>query len=359
MSQDHEFTKDGAKNLISCLPPITRKILVFSGKESYKTSGAEVLIRQFSKYGDFEITRYCDFKVNPRFTDLEGAIGKIRAINPDVIIAIGGGSVIDMAKLSRFFECHNGETFSGKYDKTKDSIPLIAIPTTAGTGSEATHFAVLYEGTTKHSIAHQDIKPDFAILDAALTEKTDAYLTACTGFDALAQAIEAYWNKNATLESDRYALEAIGLLWDSLPLAVKSPTRDIRSKMLKGAYLAGKAINITKTTAPHAFSYPFTMHYGYPHGHAVALTFPAFAAINLAPGAIEEGKRTRLLSILSLEQPIEKGISDYINDIGLDFRGESIDTSKILAGINLSRLANNPVKIDQNTAIEIITKVYS
>lgn len=357
MGQKYEFTHDALRTLLDNLPADTHKILVFTGKKSYETSGACKLIRQLSESTNLEITRHCDFEVNPRLSDLEKAIDAIRFARPDAIIAIGGGSVIDMSKLARFFECHSGDYIGGTYKMIKSPIPLIAIPTTAGTGSETTHFAVLYKGSTKYSIAHSVIRPDFALLYPDLTDNANPYLTACSGFDALAQAIEAYWNKNANIESDKYALEAIGLLWDSLPLAVKSPTKDIRSKMLKGAYLAGKAINITKTTAPHAFSYPFTMHYGYPHGHAVALTFPIFAAINLAPGAIEEGKRTKLLSILSLEQPIEKGISDYINDIGLDFRGEFIDTSKILAGINLSRLANNPVIIDLHKATEILSSI--
>ena len=359
MGQKYEFTHDALRTLLDNLPADTHKILVFTGKKSYETSGACKLIRQLSVAADLEITRYCDFEVNPRLSDLEKAVDTIRSARPDAIIAIGGGSVIDMSKLTRFFECHSGDYIGGPYRRIKSPIPLIAIPTTAGTGSETTHFAVLYKDSTKHSIAHPDIRPDFALLDSAFTDNANPYLTACSGFDALAQAIEAYWNKNATNESDAFALEAIGLLWESLPQTVKSPTRDLRSKMLKGSYLAGKAIDITKTTAPHAFSYPFTMHYGYPHGHAVALTFPIFAAINLSPGAIKEEKRAKLLSKLSSGQSIEADMTDYIKEIGLGFRGETIDTPTILEGINLSRLANNPVDIDMNKATEILESLIS
>ena len=127
---------------------------------------------------------------------------------------------------------------------------------------------------------HTDILPDVAIVYPPFTYNNPKYLTACTGFDALAQGIESYWNVNATEESDEYAKRAIQLLWPNLPVAVNAPTKQARDKVSEGSYWAGRAINITKTTAPHAFSYPFTTYYGYPHGHAVALTFPFFMQYN-------------------------------------------------------------------------------
>ena len=115
-----------------------------------------------------------------------------------------------------------------------------------------------------------------AVVYPQFTYQNDAYLTACTGFDALAQAIESYWAKGATNESRDYSVRAIGLLWKQLPQLIQSPTKELRNQVAEGAYWAGRAINISTTTAPHAFSYVFTSKYGYPHGHAVAFTFPFF-----------------------------------------------------------------------------------
>ncbi len=355
MKKQSIFTSDVSQSLLEHhLSGNFRKILVFSGKRSYTTSGAAKVIKGIAQLGKYEISRVSDFNTNPRLSDLESSLKKIREYCPDVIIAIGGGSVIDMAKLTRFFESHSGEIFNGQYTKIKDNIPLIAIPTTSGTGSETTHFAVLYDGNIKHSIAHPEILPDNVILDPTLTYNTDSYLTACSGFDALAQAIEAYWNKNATSESDGYARRAIELLWTNLPIAVHSPNERARKNMMEGAYWAGKAINITKTTAPHAFSYPFTMHYGYPHGHAVALTFPMIAELNLVSDAIPDNKRAYLLSVIAPSGNLADAIRQYISSIGLGFRGEEIDTSKILSGINLSRLSNNPVAITEEMTHKIL-----
>lgn len=323
------------------------------GKKSYELCGAQSRLNSILKKVGVQIFEFHDFEENPKIEDLDRGLLQLRVYHPDLILAIGGGSVLDMAKLLRFFYSYSGNKIGRVFEKIENLLPLIVIPTTAGTGSEATSFAVLYKNKVKYSVSHEDILPEIAFIDPYFTYNISRYLTACTGFDALAQAIEAYWNLNATNESDVFAVKAIKLLWPNLPLAVNNPTKEVRNSMSEGAYWAGCAINITKTTAPHAFSYPFTTYYGYPHGHAVALTFPFFMEYNVVSILLKHGtvfdKMIRLMEILNITNVNEckSLLCDYIENIGLDLKlPANFDHRIILSNINVQRLSNNPVRID-------------
>lgn len=354
----------------NCIPVLTeileeikpQRILLVTGKNSFEKSGAKDFILGCLSAKNANITRFSDFDNNPNIKDLKKGLEAVKIFDPDLVIAAGGGSVIDMGKLIRFFHTpeYEDDIFSGKYSQSGSKVPLIAIPTTAGTGSEATHFAVLYdEKKTKHSIANPDILPEYAIVNSDLTLGQSPYLTACAGFDALAQGIEAYWNKNATEESDRYAEKAIELVYETLPKVVSDPNDELRAKMSEGAYWAGRAINITKTTAPHAFSYPFTTHYGIPHGHAVALTFPYIADYNFSKGNIPEYKKDKLTKLLNTNDNICLSLKKYINQIEMYTPVMDYDIELISREINLERLANNPADLNNADAIDIIRKSLS
>ena len=330
-----------------------KKVFLVRGKKSYELCGAQSRLNSILKKVGVQIFEFHDFEENPKIEDLDRGLLQLRVYHPDLILAIGGGSVLDMAKLLRFFYSYSGNKIGRVFEKIENLLPLIVIPTTAGTGSEATSFAVLYKNKVKYSVSHEDILPEIAFIDPYFTYNISRYLTACTGFDALAQAIEAYWNLNATNESDVFAVKAIKLLWPNLPLAVNNPTKEVRNSMSEGAYWAGCAINITKTTAPHAFSYPFTTYYGYPHGHAVALTFPFFMEYNVGSILLKHGtvfdKMIRLMEILNITNVNEckSLLCDYIENIGLDLKlPANFDHRIILSNINVQRLSNNPVRID-------------
>lgn len=311
------------------------RVFLVHGKGSYVACGAADVTKEACK--DLQVTEFTDFSVNPKDEEAQNGVQLLLQAKPAVIIAIGGGSVMDMAKLIRHYAAEQGI-----------NVPLWTIPTTAGTGAEATHFAVVYKDGVKHSIEADDILPDVAILYPPFTYGNNAYLTACTGFDALAQAIEAFWNPNATDESDVYALRAISYIHSVLPQCIENPidTR-LRDDLLYGAYWAGRAINITKTTAPHAFSYAFTTHCGYPHGHAVAITFPFFAKLNLKNNPKADGLRW-MLSI-DKDADIKQYFLDYINRIGLRYEGtKGKDLHELISQVNLDRLKNNPVKVSEN-----------
>lgn len=317
-------------------------VFLVHGKHSYVACGAKDVVDAVQKQLQFQLTEFVDFSENPKEEDAQAGLQLLLETKPDVIIAIGGGSAIDTAKLIRH------EAVKKKLD-----VPLIAIPTTAGTGAEATHFAVVYMEGVKHSEEAEDIQPDVAILYAPFTYRNNEYLTACTGFDALAQAIEAFWSPFATDESDVYALRAISYVHNSLPKLIENPSdTHLRSNILRGAYWAGRAINITKTTAPHAFSYAFTTHCGYPHGHAVAITFPFFAKLNMQ----DHVKNEKLRMALRLDNNIDllMYFKDYVQRIGLQYAGTHEENlGSLLAQVNTERMKNNPVLVSENVVMAL------
>lgn len=311
-----------------------RHVFIVHGKGSYVVCGAAEVMREVCK--DLQVSDFVDFSVDPREEEALDGMQRVLASRPDVIIAIGGGSAMDAAKLIRHYAAQRSHT-----------IPLWAIPTTAGTGAETTHFAVVYRNGVKYSEAAEDICPDMAILYPPFTYRNNAYLTACTGFDALAQAIEAFWNPYATEESDTYALRAISYIHSALPQCVANlDDARLRDDLLYGAYWAGRAINITKTTAPHAFSYSFTTHCGYPHGHAVAITFPFFAELNMK----NNPKREKLCRSLGVNKDadLQDYFLNYIKQIGLAYKGANgQNVHELLSQVNLERLRNNPVEVTE------------
>ena len=352
MIQPSYIGNDSINQLADILDRLSAKrLFIVRAKASYVTTGARDIINTIVDKAKISTVEFFDFEENPKYEDMLKGIEILKDSVADIILAVGGGSVLDMAKLIRFFYAYEGDV-TGKVFVANNNplLPLVVLPTTAGTGAEATHFSVLYKNKIKFSVEHDDMLPDYAIVYPPFTYNNPIYLTACTGFDALAQSVEAYWNLNATNESDMYAEKAIKLLWNNLPLLVNTPTNELRDKILEGAYWAGKAINITKTTAPHAFSYPFTTYYHYPHGHAVAITFPYFMYLNCVYNNDKE-RVSKLLDMLGItaEYDLKYKLCRYVENIGLSVRPEDvIDWDFVINQVNLERLKNNPVEVDKD-----------
>ena len=340
-----------------------KKILLVTGKKSFTNCGAQEIVSPFLK--DYKYLQFNDFAPNPTYQDaLKGvALCKEQAI--DMIIAIGGGSCIDIAKSINALYSHPGEELSlikGDTEIFNDLAPLIAIPTTAGTGSEATHFSVIYLEGKKYSLASSKLLPNSAIIDPVFTDTLPPYITASTGFDALCQSIEACWSKSTTNESKDYARQAIPLIIDNLIDAIKLGTRQSREKLMIAANLSGKAINISKTTAPHALSYELASRYNLSHGHSVALTLGSFLILH--NNLIDQQANTEyladamdelfiLLRVKNAQQAYhfwyklmrDCGLEINITEIGLDDEG----IQKVISEINLERLNNHPIYLSQNS----------
>jgi alcohol dehydrogenase class IV len=351
---------------------------VVTGKQSYIISGAEKAI---AKLHLTSYKRFNDFATNPQFLDLIKGLETFEEGSFDAIIAIGGGSVIDVAKLVFYFQnrknLHNyfSKQNSSNQLHIKRKLVLIAIPTTSGAGSESTHFAVLYKNRIKYSIGNDLLLPDYYLLIPHLTYNMSPYLTALSGIDAFCQAVESYWSVNSTSTSREYAIEAIKILWNYLPEAVEHPNGNSRKKVQIASNLAGKAINISKTTAPHAISYTMTAMYGVAHGQAVCITLPYFLSYNynVTPNDLNDSRgidfvRGRILEIVeainygSLEEA-QNGIKEFILKIGLHISLKPLSIIKphqfheIKSNINFERLKNNPRKISDNFIEDLFDKI--
>ncbi len=335
---DYNATRgEGLIEILSSLlrERVTKQVFLVRGKHSFVSCGAQEVLHKVQDLTGVHFIEYMDFSPNPKDEEAHEGLQRVLEASPDIILAIGGGSVLDIAKLIRHYAAEQGY-----------ALPLWAIPTTSGTGAEATHFAVVYREGKKCSVEADDILPDVVLLYPPFTYKNDAYLTACTGFDALAQAIESYWAKGANDESRAYSFRALDLLWKQLPQLVKNPTDELRDQVSEGAYWAGRAINISKTTAPHAFSYEFTSHYGYPHGHAVALTFPFFMRLN----GTEELYRVVGVAPNDAMRKME----EYIVSLGLSLHlSPEVDIPTTLQQVNMQRLGNNPINVTSDLVKEL------
>ncbi len=338
-----------------------KKIFVVRGGKSFTNSGSEDFINSLLEGKSY--TSFYEFEPNPQVRDLEKGVELFNQDQYELIIAIGGGSVLDMAKLISVFAHQKAsctDLVLGKEKLKEEKTPLLAIPTTAGTGAEATQFAVLYINKNKYSVEHSLILPDYIYLSAEFSMTASPYLTACTGADAFSQAVEAIWSVNSTEESFAYGQEAVSLIWENLQSAVAENNKEAKQQMLKASYLAGKAINITKTTAPHALSYSFTSYYGIPHGHAVALSLPFFLDFNFnltdfdctdsrGVNAVKQ-RISKVIEIINCsEKYLKTTLKTFFGKIGLETNIAKLisnfDPSVVAQNINLQRLNNNPRKV--------------
>ena len=356
---------------------VAHSVFVVADRTAYDKSGARMYLKS-ALQGRVQAI-FDDFAPNPKYADVMRGI-KFWYTHPcDIMIAIGGGSAIDMAKLIGICGTHRGqyrELLTGEIPIRDKAAPLIAIPTTAGTGSEATHFAVVYVGGQKYSVVHANVLPDYAIIDPNLTANLPPSITAHTGLDALSQAVESLWSVNATAQSRVFASEALRLVLDNLEAAVHRPTLDVRANMCRAAHLSGKAINISKTTAPHAISYTLTSQFGVPHGLAVALTLGAVLIYNNGvtssdcwhPKGVAQVQNdirgiNRLIGVESSEEA-RKHIDDLISTIGCPTRLRQIgvdtaaDLETIVQNVNTERLKNNPRALSQFELRRILREIH-
>lgn len=228
-----------------------------------------------------EKVKFSGFTPNPLYEQVCDGIKLLKSSHCDTILAVGGGSAIDVAKcikLAILAEEGNAAIIPPLVsqhlfiDSTK--IPLIAIPTTAGTGSESTHNAVMYYEGAKQTVTNDGVLPDYAILEPGVLETLPLYQKKCTMMDALCQGIESWWSINSTEESYNYSKQAVELIMENWREYIFENDPKAASKIMLAANYGGRAINITQTTAAHAFSYKITSLYNIPHGHAVALGLP-------------------------------------------------------------------------------------
>lgn len=334
-----------------------RKIFLVHGK-SFAHSCVKEAFEVYDKV-DFE-----EFSPNPLYEDVCKGVELFKVSGCEVIVAVGGGSAMDVAKCIKLFSVLDSTKNYLEQEKIASTIPLIAIPTTAGTGSESTKHAVIYYKGEKQSISHNCIVPDCAILIPETLEKLPVYQKKCAMLDALCQAIESWWSVNSTEESIAHSQKAIRLICDYWKPYICDNTLDACEKIIEAANEAGKAINITATTAAHAMSYKITSMYGLPHGHAVAVCMPeVWTAIQNYPencidqrgevhlqrvmkdidGMITLDDFKKLISALDMSHPKSKNWQE--------------DIHKLSGSVNPVRLKNNPVRLGEADLIQMYERI--
>lgn len=319
-----------------------------------------------SQLRNYQVIVYDGVKQNPTVDSVENGIRFLRNEKCDLVIGLGGGSVIDTAKAVSVLYKNRGRVNSyllGDRKILTKGLPLIAIPTTSGTGTEVTQYASIIDEKKKQklSLSHEYIHPEIAIIDPILTITVPKNITAFTGLDALSQCIEAYWSKNHTPISDVFALKGISLIFENLSKAFNFPENiKFRERMALASLFSGIAISITKTTIVHSVSYPLTVLFGIPHGLACALTLPSFLRYNSE--AVEDRiyDIARIIDVETTDELIQK-VEELILSLETPRRLSSFGIKDrdieiiVRAGFRPDRAENNPRKVtrkDLKTILE-------
>ena len=349
-----------------------KKIFVLCGKKSFITTGAEKTFKRILQ--EKEIKLFYKNSELPILEELIMITNEVKNFKPNLILAVGGGAVIDYSKIANVIDVrpdlaelivNYSYPFKSKFTK------LAVIPTTAGSGAEVTSNAVIYVDGIKHSFESELLIPDNFFLIPEFLISAPHKIKASAGFDAIAQALESLVSKKSNSQSVEYASKSLRISINSYISFLNNPNLKNATEMSIASNLAGKAINISKTTAPHATSYPFTSLFNISHGHAVGLFFEKFFKFNF--NNLEKSETTfdlkkRFDLIFNLFSV--SGINDFNSKISFMKKEANLEdnlaklnininqsSENIIKGINLLRLGNNPVKIDGKDIYNIISNV--
>ena len=319
---------------------------------------------------------FSEFTPNPLYEQVCNGIELLKSSNCDTILAVGGGSAIDVAKCVKLAVLA-GEgnaaiippLVSTRVACDGKKLPFIAIPTTAGTGSESTHNAVMYYEGAKQTVTNDSVLPDYAVLEPSVLKTLPLYQKKCTMMDALCQGIESWWSVNSTEESYEYSRKTIELIMANWRKYIFDNDDEAAAQIMLAANYGGRAINITQTTAAHAMSYKITSLYKLPHGHAVAVCLPEiwdYMIGHMDKGIDSRGKEylagifAQISKSLGCENP-KQAITKFrqmmkdmelMNPVAVN-RDEELNI--LSHSVNPVRLKNNPAELCD----EVIVSLYS
>ena len=303
----------------------------------------------------------------PTFYDCKYIIEFCRNKKYDGVIAIGGGSTMDLAKVAIAYlstekmNIHKLIEYKENYVKT---IPSIFLPTTHGTASEVTMWGTIWntDEKKKYSISHPNLYPSVAILDGNLTLTLPIDISLITVLDALSHSFESIWNKNSNPKSTAYAINAICMILSNVDLLKSNPLNlKVRQKLLEGSNLAGQAFSNTATSAAHSISYPLTIHYGIPHGVASSITLLSLLEINgeFIKEPLDKICNNLELTYIELKQKINS-IPKNIVPFTLKEWKIPVNQLPMLASESFTkgRMENNVVDLSIDDVLGILQKLY-
>ncbi|MBB3222419.1 iron-containing alcohol dehydrogenase [Pseudoduganella umbonata] len=351
--------------------PDTHRALVVTDAGFLATGLAAAPIASLANAG-FHVKTCSDVIADPPENVVLAAVDTARQHATDIVIGLGGGSSMDVAKLIAVL-AGSGQPLAEAYgigNVRGNRLPLVQIPTTAGTGSEVTNIAIVTTGsTTKMGVVAPQLYADMAILDAELTLGLPPHVTAATGIDAMVHAIEAYTSRHKKNPlSDILAREALQLLWANLHVACEARAdRAVqlaaRQAMLLGALLAGQAFSNAPVAAVHALAYPIGGIFHVPHGLSNALVLPHVLRFN-APAAAERyaelaaivvpgahgtaEAKAEAFTVAMAELAGRTGIAGTLREVGI--REEDLDRLADDAMLQTRLLGNNPREVTRDDA---------
>lgn len=299
---------------------------------------------------DIPYAIFNEFTPNPLYEDVVKGVKLFREEECDAVLAIGGGSSIDVAKCIKLYSSMEDTKVYLDQEYKENDVTLIAIPTTSGTGSESTRYAVIYYEGKKQSVTHDSIVPKYAILDYRNLVTLPLYQKKCTMLDAMCQSIESWWSVNATEESREYSRQALNTLMFNMKdyLANKD---DGNAQMLEASNYAGKAINITQTTAAHAMSYKLTSLYGIPHGRAVFMCLPFIWKLmeerSILPDVFSDIAYTLGYTCVADAIGYLESLNEQLFENDKVTMNEG-DIDILVKSVNPTRLKNNPLELTED-----------
>lgn len=301
------------------------------------------------------------FHANPDLADSQAGAEMFRKEQCDGVISIGGGSAMDTAKAikARLNAAGDEKLIRNQYEVT-ENMPHIAIPGTAGSGSEATQIAVTYVDGQKVSLNHPKLLPEGVILDSSLLDSLPLYHKKSCALDALCQGIESWWSRGANDDSRVHAYLAIIGVLDNLK-AYLAGDPHAADEMMDASFQSGKAIQITRTTAAHAMSYQITKTLGPAHGHACMLTLPTLWEMmedeeNLRPMLDDLSAKMRLGDSRMGPKLLRGILYDLEMEIPAMPDPEKLDY--LADSVNVERLNNHPMKLNREQIREAYRKAF-
>jgi len=372
------FGSGGLSQISAEAKRLGNKVLVVLGRSAMRKSGALDRLTRLLKKNNLEYIIYENIPSDPTVETVDTGTGLARKEKCNLIIALGGGSVLDTGKAISAMLTNKGsvadyQEIEGKSRKFQHKpIPFIAIPTTSGTGSEATKNAVITntEFSLKKSIRDPMLIPEVALVDPELTLSLPPHITAICGGDALTQCIESYLGKKSQEITDTLALHAIGLIGKSLVKAVKEGKNlEARKNMAMAALLSGLCLSNSGLGAAHAFSHPLGVYYKIPHGLSCAVLLPYVMEYNLpvvtkklAKIAQSLGENISLLSEIEAAQRAVEKIKEILSAVGIkenlsEWGIKEKDFSQLIKGAKGGSLNNNPRNTSDEDLIELLYKM--
>lgn len=346
-----------------------KKILIVCGS-SFKKFRLKEFLDELTSQQIISPVYFSDFQPNPDYESVEKGVDLFRKCECDSILAVGGGSAMDVAKCIKLYANMPAGVLYLQEKILKNDIPFIAVPTTAGTGSEATKFAVIYYKGEKQSVTDDSCIPQAVLFDSSVLLTLPDYQRKVTMLDAFCHSVESFWSVNSTDESKEYSKKAIRLILNYMDAYLRN-VESGNVAMLEAANWAGKAINITQTTAGHAMCYKLTKLYDLPHGHAAALCVSVLWRYMIENSALNidcRGKEylddmfVELANVMGCPNAIAG--AEKFTDIlkGLDLRTPSLrcesDIDLLTGSVNLVRLKNNPVRLDAQAISTLYREIF-